>query len=159
MQTFVEFVDKKKRESKKQLKIVKKLLESNHLKVADHTNDEEPYIFLFSPEKDLTFDGIRIYKIGSEMAFRIQKDENTHPFGQAYPLNLEEMFNDLMSDHRNPEKAGKEVIESVIFEVKKFFSKSAEAEKDLRSEFDSPDGKVAVRSGMLDYSNMVGRAF
>jgi hypothetical protein len=156
MQTFIEFIDKKKRDAKKHLRIVKKLLESGNMEVKEYLDDEEPYIFLFSPSKELTFDGVRIYQIGSQLAFRLQKEEKTHPFGTAYPLDIEEMFNDLMSDHHNPEKAGKEVVKSVLHEMDRFFKKSISAEKDLRnSEF---DGKIAVRSGMLDFSNIVGRA-
>lgn len=159
METFVEFVDKKEREAKKHLKIVKKLLESQGMKVADHLKDDDPYIFVFNPGQNIAFDGVRIYQIGTQIAFRIQKEENTHPFGRAYPLPVEDMFNDLMSDNHKPELAGKKVIESVTEEVKSFFIKSANAEKDLRgSEFGNasdPMNKIAIRSTNTDYSNMV----
>ncbi len=156
---FKEFIDKKEREGKKHLKIVKKLLESGHLKVGDYLEEDDPYIFLHTPAKTLSFDGIRIYKIGNQLAFRIQKEEKTHPFGKAYPMDIEEMFNDLLSDHHKPEVAGKKVIESVINEVNKFFKKTAQAEKELRSrEFDKsidPLGRLVVKSTGTDYSNMV----
>jgi hypothetical protein len=58
--------------------------------------------------------------------------EKTHPFGKAYQLNLEEMFGDLLADHRNPEEAGKQVIKAVTEEVKKFFDKTASAEVTMR---------------------------
>lgn len=158
MQSFFEFVDKKERESKRHLKIIKKLLESQNIKIGDHLDADDPYIFMHSPDKNVTFDGIRIYQIGSQIAFRIQKEENTQPFGKAYPLNIEDMFNDLLSDHHKPEEAGKKVISAVIEEVKRFFNKSAEAERDLRdTEFSTADpmGKVVIRSSGTDYSNMI----
>lgn len=159
METFIEFVDKKEREAKKHLKIVKKLLESQGMKVADHLKEDDPYIFVSNPGQNITFDGIRLYKIGSQLAFRIQKEEKTHPFGKAYPLPIEDMFNDLMSDHHKPEVAGKKVIEAVTEEVKRFFIKSAEAEKDLRGAEiggnPDPMNRIAIRSTGTDYSNMV----
>jgi hypothetical protein len=114
---------------------------------------------MWNPNQNVTFDGIRIYKIGDKIAYRIQKEENTQPFGKAYPLDIEDMFNDLMSDHHKPEEAGKEVVKAVVNEVKRFFVQSAEAEKDLRSgEFslsNTGNGQIAIRSTGSDYSNMV----
>lgn len=154
METFLEFTDKKERQAKRHLKIIKKLLESRGMKVADHLKDEDPYIFMFNPSENVSFGGIRIYQIGSQIAYRIQKEEHTHPFGKAYPLDIEEMFHDLMSDYHKPEEAGKKVVEAVIEEVKDFFAQSADAENELRSaEFDN--GKIMMSSMGSDYSNMV----
>jgi hypothetical protein len=158
MRTFVEFIDKKEREAKKHLKIVKKLLESQGMKVSDHLKADDPYIFVFNPGQNVSFNGIRVYQIGSQLAFRIQKEENTHPFGRAYSLPVEDMFEDLMSDHHKPEVAGKKVIQAVTEEVNNFFVKSAEAEKELlSSDFggNDPMKKLALRSTGTDYSNMV----
>ena len=158
MLKFQEFVDKKEREAIKQLNIVKKLLESQEMKVKSYLKEEDPYIFLVNPLKNTFFDGIRIYKIGDSLAFRVQKEEKTHPFGTAYPLDIEEMFNDLLSDHHKPEVAGKKVINAVSNEVKRFFEKSHKAEKDLRSiQLDrEPWNKVVVKSNDygVDYSNL-----
>jgi hypothetical protein len=159
MKPFKAYLDKKEREAKKQLKIVKKLLESQNMKVSDHLDADDPYLFLHTPNSNLTFDGIRIYKIADQMAFRIQKSEKTEPFGNAYSLDLEEIFNDMMTDHHNPMDAGKEVVKAVTEEMQRFFKKSAEAEKELRStEFDPADpfNKIVMRNpGAGDYSNFV----
>ena len=158
MKSFVEFVDHKEREGKRHLRIVKKLLETQGFKVKDHLGSEEPYIFMTAPEKNVSFDGIRIYKIGSQLAYRIQKEEKTHPFGKAYQLNIEEMFDDLLADHRQPETAGKEVVKAVTEEVKKFFLKTAAAEKELRSnEFDRADplSRIIIKTTGSDYSDTV----
>ena len=159
MKTFNAFIDKKQRDSLKHLKIIKKVFESQGMKCTDHLGNDDPYVFLFAKDKDLNFEGIRIYKIGNQLAFRIQKEESTHPFGMAYPLDIEEMFNDLMSDEHNPEKAGKAVIKSMINEVERFFKKTLEAENDLRSsQFDNkdPNGNgIAIRNTVTDFSNLV----
>lgn len=153
-QSFKGFLDSKDREAKKQLKIVKKLLESKKMKVKDFLEEDDPYVFLYAPSKDVSFDGIRIYKIGNQLAFRVQKEAQTHPFGRAYPLDIEAMFNDLLSDHHKPEKAGEAVIDAVIEEIGRFFKKSAEAEKALRnSEFEK--GAIVIQSGPTDYANLV----
>jgi hypothetical protein len=158
MLKFNAFIDKKEREGKQQLKLIEKMFAAHGIKVVDNLDDNDPYIYVYNPQKNTFFEGIRIYKIGKQIAFRVQKEEKTHPFGTAYSLPIEDMFTDLVSDHK-PEEAGKRVIEAVLTEVKKFFEKSAIAEKEIREkEFDRNSfGKVVIRSsdfGMVDYSNL-----
>jgi hypothetical protein len=159
MHGFVEFVDKKMRENRRHLGLVKKILEQNGMKVTDHRQEDDPYIFVNNTEKTMSFDGIRIYKIGDIMAYRVQKQENTHPYGRAYPLDLEEMYEDYMADDFKEEEVAKQIVQSVAEEMKKFFKKSAEAENDIRSaELDQNQdgmGKIIVRTTGTDYSNMV----
>jgi hypothetical protein len=161
--SFGEFVDKKKRESIRQLKLIKQLLESSGLKVENFLttdSDDDPYIFCFMPTRNGSFDGVRIYKIGNQIAFRIQKENKTHPYGSAYPLPIEEMFHDFLSDEDVDQmKAGERVIESVVKEIRKFFDKSVEAEKEEREESLDKDkdsqGNVLVRTTGTDYSSLV----
>lgn len=157
MKTFNEFVDKKDREAKKQLSILKALLEKHNFGVKDNLDEEDPYIFVQNPDKNLSFEGIRIYKIGDDLAFRVQKSEKTHPYGAAYPLQVEDMFHDLLADDIDEEKAGKEVMQAIVEELRRFFKKSAQAEKELRSgEFGKdPLNKVVVKSTGTDYSNQI----
>ena len=159
--TFGDFIDKKKRESIRQLKLMKQLLERNGLKVEkflDTDEDHAPYIYCYSPSRSGGFDGVRIYKIGTELAFRIQKESKTHPYGAAYPLPIESMFSDLLSDDGIDEaKAGKKIIEAVGKEIKKFFERSIEAERDdNRLDLDRENGgSVLVRTTGTDYSALV----
>jgi hypothetical protein len=161
--SFGEFVDKKKRESVKQLQLLKRVLESNGLKVENFltsNSEDEPYIFCFSPTRNGSFEGIRLYKIGSDLAFRIQKENKTHPYGSAYPLPVEDMFHDFLSDEDVDQmKAGMKVIEAIVKEVRGFFDKSIEAEKEDRDgqvEKDGdPAGNVLVRTTGTDYSSLV----
>ena len=162
--SFGEFVDKKKREGIRQLNILKQILEHGGMKVENYLKsdpDDDPYIYCISPTKNGSFDGVRIYKVGDQLAFRVQKEKETHPYGSAYPLPVEEMFNDFLSDEGTDQhKAGKQVIDAVTKEVRRFFEKSLEAEsnereKNIESEKDNA-GNVAIRgTGGTDYSAMV----
>lgn len=158
MKDFREFVDKKSRRSKYELNVLKQVFEHNGFKVEDKTKDDEPHLFIKSPNDDLSFGGIRVYKIGSSLAFRVQKESDTHPYGKAYSLNVNEMYEDLITDKQDEEIAGTEVMKAVVQEVKSFFEKSAIAEKDMSStEIDKKSdamGRVMIKgSDTSDYSN------
>ncbi len=160
--SFGEFIDKKKRESIRQLGLLKNILEHNGFKVESFLNidaDEDPYVFCHSNLRGCGFDGIRIYKIGTDLAFRVQKENKTHPYGSAYSLPIEEMFNDFLTDQGSDQKkAGKMVIEAVAKEIKRFFEKSSKAENDAREE-EVENGKnggdVAIRTTGTDYSALI----
>ena len=163
--TFTEFVDKKSRESKNHLKVVKRVLEENGFKVDEHLKDiEDPYIFLNANNEQLSFDGVRIYEIGDILAFRVQKEKDTHPYGRAYPLDVVSMFNDLMSESGDEEKSGNRIMCAIIEEFKTFFMKSRKAEKELKTveiekdkgndAQDDGSGKAVVQNAVLDFANM-----
>ena len=157
--TFREFVDKKTRQSKKQLNTLYKILEKEGISVSNHLESDDPYIFVSAPGSKLSFDGVRVYKIGNDIAFRVQKEADTHPYGKAYSLDVEGMFDDYISDDMDEQKAGTEVMKSVVEEIRGFFNKSSEAERELRNaDTDSardPLGKVVLRSTGTDYANQV----
>lgn len=161
--SFGEFVDKKMRDAVKQLKLVEKLLKKQGLKVESflENTDDEPYVFCYNPSRTGSFDGIRIYKIADKIAFRIQKESKTHPYGKAYSIPIEEMFQDFLEDQKvKEEEAGKKVIESVAREVRKFFEKSADAERDERmsgieGQMGDSAGSVAIKSTGSDYSSLI----
>jgi imidazoleglycerol phosphate dehydratase HisB len=158
--TFLEFVDHKEREGKRHLKILHKLFQSEDFETKEHINNDDPYIFITNPLKNASFDGIRIYEIGSTLAFRIQKEENCHPFGRAYQLDVEEMYSDLLTDHHKAEDAGKALVKMIAEEIKLFFNRQAKAENELKDIFKGSDPKtpfnrVAVKSQGMDYANLV----
>ncbi len=160
--TFKDFVNKKYREAIRQLGILQKIFEKSGLKVKNYLNEgdayEDPYIFIFNPTQG-SFDGIRIYKIGSNIAFRVQNQEDSHPYGTAYPIDMEDMFGDFLADEGVDEKdAGKKVMEAVVNQLKKFFEKSQNAEEDLqRSQLDKGDnlGNIAIKNQGTDYSSLI----
>jgi len=153
MYCFLEFVNRKERESRKHLNIVLKALKESGLHTYNHINHEDSYIFVKASNKDLPFEGIRIYEIGNSLAYRVQKEKDTEPFGKAYPLDLEEMFNDLMGENMKEEQAGKEVIKGIVKEIKEFFSKSAKAQTAVEEMGDSKP--IVIKTGGTDYSGMV----
>ena len=161
MSTFGEFVDIKMRLAKRRLGLVEKVLVRERFVVRPHLDDtDEPYLYIASPQSRLSFGGVRVYVTGESVAYRIQKDDKTHPYGKAYRLDIEEMYNDLMSEEDMTEKkAATEVIEAVGKELNKFFQESLKAEKEIKhSEFDAigdPLGRVSVRSSMTDYGSLI----
>jgi len=158
MKTFAEFVDKKSRQRKRHLKVVAKIAENNGFNIKEHLDEEDPYIFILNNSEKLSFDGVRAYAIGDTLAYRVQKEEKTHPYGRAYQLDLESAYNDLLSDNHAADKAAQEIIKGVGEELKKFFYKSSEAEEELQSrEIEKSDalGKITIKSTGTDYSNTV----
>lgn len=160
MPNFKEFVSRKQREASKQLKIIKKVLEKEGLTVDNFLDDDDPYIFVHSTNSNLSFDGVRLYKIGEAFAYRVQKEKDTHPFGKAYKLDIEEMFNDLVSEDGDEEKAGKESMKALGEELRMFFKKSMDAERDIRvgdilDDDEQGENGVLMRPSGLDYSTMI----
>ena len=158
--TFGDFVSKKKRDSVKHLKIIEKILRKQGLRVESFLDGDadDPYVYCFNPSKNTTFDGVRIYTIAGQVAFRVQKESKTHPYGRAYPLNIEEMFEDFLTDDGiNEQEAGQKVIESVGKEVRRFFDRSLDAERnDRRFGLNAPkEGDVMQKASVADFSTMI----
>lgn len=154
--TFKEFVDKKTREANHQLKTIEKILTKNGFTVDSFLNSENPYIFLNSNDDRLSFGGIRIYKIGDLISYRVQNEKDTFPYGKAYLLDVTGMYNDLLSEDGDEKRAGKLVIKGVINEFKNFFKKSLEAEKSLKVRSgDSDEGDVIEKPNDIDYATLI----
>lgn len=153
---FSSFLNKKANEARKQLKIMKEILSESELKVKDLLDADDPYLFVDDPDGEMEF-GIRIYKVGSEIAYRVQRRADTNPYGEAYPLNIESSFADLVSDMDEDEAADK-IKRAVVEEVKAFFKKSAEARDELvASGSEEGLGRVTISSAG-DISNSMSVA-
>lgn len=152
MSLFLEFIDKKERDAIYHLKILKSLFEKQGFKVVARIKDDDPYIFVQNSDNNGDFGGIRIYEIGDIISFRVQKDPDTQPYGKAYELDVETMFEDLLEDHKDPKKAGKALIGSLTKELKRFFEKSAKAEKELSAD----DAALSPSNPMTRIINRVG---
>ena len=153
MEQFLEFVDRKERESRKHLKLVEKAFKNAGLNVESFIDQDDSYIFVKTINQDTPFEGVRIYEIGDVLAYRVQKEKDTEPYGKAYLLDLEEMFSDFMSENIKEEKAGKKVVDSLVNEIKKFFDRSAKAEADVLGK--ERDKTLILKTGGTDYSGMV----
>lgn len=153
---FSSFLNKKANEARKQLKIMKEILSESELKVKDLLDADDPHLFVDDPDGEMGF-GIRIYKVGSEIAYRVQRRADTHPYGEAYPLNIESSFADLVSDMDEDDAADK-IKRAVVEEVKAFFKKSAEARDELvASGSEEGLGRVTISSAG-DISNSMSVA-
>lgn len=152
---FNEFVNHRERESRDHLKLIEKILKSgkNPLKVKPFLNDDDPYLFVYSPDDNFTFEGIRVYPIGDNYAYKIQNAEDTQPFGKAYSLDIEKMFADHMSDNIEPDEAAKKVSENVRREIHRFFELSGKAEEELSGT--KPDSGYVLKTGGTDYSSLI----
>lgn len=145
---FGNYIDKKHRDARNQLGILKEIFKRKGIKVADYRNSEDgndPYIYVYSTSPDTSFNGVRIYKIGSKLAFRLQKEEKTYPYGTAYELDIQKLFVDLLSDNIKEEKAGNLVIETIIKEMKRFFHNSAKIEAEFIKNGNDPDAGANMR--------------
>lgn len=152
---FSAFVDKKTNKARRELEVVRDILKDGGVKVEDFLKGSEPYLFVPSTKKTLDFGGVRIYKVGNNVAYRIQNESSTEPYGQSYPLDIEGMFEEIISD-MGEEKAAEEIKKAVLEEINNFFEKSLEAQDELgSSEFD-PHNKIMVVPGRsTDLSNMM----
>jgi hypothetical protein len=158
METFLEFVNKQRRDGKRHLTILEKVFKHRKMSCKSFMDEENPYLYLMTPNND-SFGGVRVYQIGDSIAYRVQKQENTEPFGRPYLLDLEEMYEDFMMDDIKEEEAAKRIIEAVADELTRFFRKSKEAEEDFRDmQFDRQTdsmGKIILRPTGTDYANTV----
>lgn len=154
---FFEFANKQSREEIRRLKILSKIFEAGGFKTKEHFNKHDPHIFIPCGKKNLTFEGIRVYPIGNMIAFRVQKLENTEPYGKAYQIAVEDIFNDLMSENIKIEEAGKKTAKIIVEEVQEFFNESFKAEQELAN---SPDEQGLVfRTGGSDYSGTLASRY
>lgn len=149
---FSSFLDKKTNEMRRQLRIIKDIMTESDLKVDDHLDSKEPYLFVSGDGKGLEF-GVRVYKVGSDIAYRIQRRKDTQPYGEAYPLNIESGFSELISDMKE-EEAAEKIKKAVVDDIKLFFKKSNDAQNELMtSGSDDGTGRVIITASNGDLSN------
>lgn len=161
---FSSFIDVKNKEIIQKLKVLSKVV-GQEFDVKEFLEDvENPYLYV-SPKKsmDLPFDGVRVYQIGSSFAYRVQNENKSEPYGSAYPLNIEQAYEDLTPDMQGVELA-KTISDIVIEEFDKFFDHSAKAEVDQRAVLFSRNpvsknkdvsNQVTVGRALGDYSNSI----
>jgi hypothetical protein len=131
MITFLEYSYAKNKETKRRLLLVKKCLEKDGLKVEDVTDDVKPYIFCYTPLKNLSFDGVRIFENGSTMSFQTAKNKTTLPYGMPRELSVNDMYIQIAEVEPDKEKATEELVKEVAKVIRGFFKQSKIAEDDL----------------------------
>jgi len=153
---FLSFLDIKNKKIIEQLEILEKIL-SKKFKVDSFLQNESPYVFVYSQEENLPFQGVRIYKVGSNWAYRIQNENETQPYGKAYPLKLEEIYEDLVADSQEKD-VGEIIANALIEEFENFFKKSSEAEMNNNSFIITKkdvSNQTIVGRNSGDFSNMI----
>lgn len=158
MITFLEYVNKEQRKISKNLAVIQKVLTKEGFEVIDFLEEEDPYLYVKNANQDTEFEGIRIYRIGNDICYRVQNEEKTHPYGKAYILDVESVFEDLIADEDyDKKKAGEEVVEYITNEIRKFFARSAEAENEVDSEkIDVQRDPISFKVNGNDYANTIG---
>jgi hypothetical protein len=149
---FTAFLDKKTNQARKELEILRDVLKEGGVEVKEFLKGGDPYLFVPSTKKSLEFGGVRVYKIGSGVAYRIQNEAETQPFGASYPLGVEKMFYDLIGD-MGEEEAAEEIKKAVVEEFKNFFDKSLEAQDEGGSRQFDPQSKIVTGGKIGDLSN------
>jgi hypothetical protein len=153
---FSSFLDIKNKKIIEQLEILEKIL-SKKFKVDSFLQNESPYVFVYSQEENLPFQGVRIYKVGSNWAYRIQNENETQPYGKAYPLKLEEIYENLVADSQEKD-VGEIIANALIEEFENFFKKSSEAEMNNNSFIITKkdvSNQTIVGRNSGDFSNMI----
>jgi hypothetical protein len=153
---FSSFIDVKNKQTIKQLETLKEIL-SKEFSIDAYLENENPYLYLRA-KKETPFQGVRIYKIGSNWAYRIQNESETEPYGKAYPIDIERMFEDLIPD-MSEDEAGGVIADALIEEFNNFFDKSAKLDKELSSgqfsKNDISNATVVVGSNSGDFTNSI----
>ena len=160
IRTFREFLGNKKLKDKKHLRIISAILKKGGFKVDEflNSNFENSYIYCYNPNNNTSFKGVRIYIIGEEVSYRVQRDKDTHPYGRAYLIDLDGMFNNFMEDGSvEKEKLGNKMIKEILKCLRTFFKESSKAEKDEGKWNDTESmGMISIRNPLGgDYSSLV----
>lgn len=151
---FSTFIDKKTNRARKELGIVMEVLKEGGVQVKDFLKGADPYLYVPSTKKNLDFGGVRVYKIGSTIAYRIQNEGDTEPYGASYPLDVEEMFEELLGDMEEGD-AAEEIKKAVVEELQNFFERSLKAQDEISSQQFDPQSKIVVGSKAGDLGNMM----
>jgi len=149
---FTAFLDKKTNQARKELEIIRDVLKEGGVEVKEFLKDGDPYLFVPSTKKSLEFGGVRVYKIGSGVAYRIQNEADTQPFGASYPLGVEKMFHDLLGE-MGEDDAAEEIKKAVVEEFKNFFDRSLKAQDEGGTREFDPQSKILAGGKVGDLSN------
>lgn len=151
---FSSFVDIKTNKARKELGVIRDVLKEGGVEVKDFLKGEDPHLYVPSTKKSLDFGGVRVYKIGSTIAYRIQNDSDTQPYGMSYPLDVEGMFEELVGE-MGEEDAAEEIKKAVAEEINHFFEKSLEAQDEIGPQPFDPQSKIVAGGRAGDLSNMM----
>ena len=164
MKRFSNFLKRKDRENKNNLRVLGKVLARAGFLVRDHLDHhQDAYLYVEKPIsydpliETLTFGGIRIYTVGNSIvAFRPQNRENAEPFGLSYSLDITNMYKDLIKE-QNTDKIGLDLIRYLVEEVLNYFVLSAKRQSDEEQDnvVDNMGKVINGNSNGTDYGTSV----
>lgn len=129
---FGEYLGKKHRDDMRKLELLAGIMGVEGIKnqlMINGDHEVDPYIYILNNKKDTSFEGVRVYIIGSHVAFRSQRQPESQPFGTAYLLDVEDFFYDLLEDEKmTPENAAILTGRAIKKELLGFFEQSRRAE-------------------------------
>lgn len=153
---FTKFLDSKHRSYRRKLSIIENVLKAFNIKVESYLNQSDSYLYVPADVDGLSFNGIRIYGIGDIIAFRVQNESTSHPYGKSYEIKIEELFNTLISEDMDSTKAGKEVAKYIKEELISFVKTSVKAEEESAGMTkDDGFGKIIVNPYGIDYATSI----
>jgi len=153
MRTFLEFFHNHNTEDTcEKLVLLKKVLEKGGLQVHDGTHDHlNPFLFVKAWPKPNSFEGIRFYMNGDILSFRVQKYQETQPYGQAYHMDVQKMFEDNILNKKDEKEALAETFKAIDQKVRKFFRDSKKAEDEIvKTQITSMDIEDKTDDGRLN---------
>jgi len=84
---------------------------------------------------------VTVYKKGDILAFRAQRYEDSQPYGAAYNIDMQGIYDDLLYNEKDKKKALATLCKKLCKNMRDFFRKSKKAEDEvLKSQLRSPEG-------------------
>jgi excinuclease UvrABC helicase subunit UvrB len=168
MKTFLEYSTHRVREhDPKKLELLFKALTKSGLFVADKTDlEKDPHLFVQAIPEPEEFEGIRIYILGNICAYRVQKLKDTEPYGKAYFLDVQKMYDDAIKDIGDAGDQNKKIYVDALIKklgekLQKFYKDSVKDEEEFISSQIDGDNRTDIGGAMLapanggDYANKV----
>ena len=162
MKTFLEFFTAMDSQAPDNLGMLTIIFRNDGLKVHEFIDDKsDPYIYIFNPLDDLSFQGVTMYKKGNILAYRAQRYEDSQPYGAAYNIDMQGLYEDLLYKEKDKKKAIEILCKTLCKKMREFFRKTKKAEDDiLKSNLMTPTdsdgaGQIIIRNTGTDYSNNI----
>lgn len=166
MKTFLEYnIHRVREHDPDKLKLLLSALTKAGMFVLDKTDmEKDPHLFVQAIPQPEEFEGIRIYILGNICAYRVQKLKDTEPYGKAYLLDLQGMYDDSIRE-LGTKGDKKFYIEDLLSKLgnklKKFYFDSIRDEEEyIQSQLDGEDmtdigSAMVVPTNGGDYANKV----
>lgn len=162
MKTFNEYKTVLDDQTKSNLELLTVIFKNDGLKVHEFLDQKkDPYIYVFNPLDDLSFQGVAVYKRGNILAYRPQRYEDSQPYGAAYMIPIQDIYEDYIYQKKDKKEALKMLCTKLCKDMRSFFRDSKKAEDAvMQSQLRDPKdidgaGQIIIRNTGTDYSNTI----